>query len=324
MQLVRLAMLVVAAATLATPASAQFGGLKKKLKKATGEDTSAHAADPTPAAGGSVVLTPDVVNKLIAGLKAGEAERKAAAKEDSPYGRYQQAKRAYTESVTKCEAGRQAWAQKGDEKQVEKANTLIEKSLAAGQKGDSKTMQMYQDSVNLLQGGPSCLVKDPKQPENYYGMQRDIDVRANSAAVKGSGLSAGEFAMAQERSMAILRSGAPSDVSESEKSAVMAKKSELEPLLWPQEKPAVAAKAEPAPAPVQAPAAAAAPAPDPRATAAANKMGACMAKNMETHRAEIESLQKEAEAAQKAGDQSKLMAVAQRLQQIQMAGCTGH
>ncbi len=148
-----------------------------------------------------------------------------------------QAKQAYAESVSKCEAGRQAWAMKGDEKQVEKANALIEKSLAAGQKGDSKTMQMYQDSVSLLQGGPSCLVKDPKQPDSYYEMQREIEVRANSAAVKGSGLAAGEFAMAQERTMAILRAGAPSDVSESEKAAVTMKKTELEPLLWPQEKP---------------------------------------------------------------------------------------
>ena len=325
MQLARLAIVVVAAVTLATPASAQFGGLKKKLKKATGEDTSATAADPTPAAGGSVVLTPDVVNKLIAGLKAGEVEREGAAQsDDNSYGRYRKAERAYTEGQAKCEANRQAWAMKGNAKESEKANALIEKMLKAQEKQDHKLMQIYQDSVNLLQGGPSCLVKKPEQPRDYYEAEREIDQRAEKAAVKGSGLGAAEYAMAQERAMAILRSGAPTDVSQSEKAAVMAKKSELEPLLWPQEKPAVAAKAEPAPAPVQAPAAAAAPAPDPQATAAANKMAACMAKNMETHKAEIQSLQKEAESAQKAGDQSKLMAVAQRLQQIQMAGCTGH
>ncbi len=314
------AIVAVTALAFATPASAQFGGLKKKVKKATGDETSAPAADPTPAAGGSVVLTPDVLNKLIAGLKAGEAERVTAAKEDTPYGRYHRAKQAYTESVSKCEAGRQAWVQKGDEKQIEKANTLIEKSLAAGQKGDNKTMQMYQDSVNLLQGGPSCLVKDPSQPENYYDMQREIDVRANAAAVKRSGLAAGEFAMAQERTMAILRSGAPSDVSESEKAAVMVKEAELRPLLWPEEKPKVAAK--PAPQPTAAPTAA--PQPSPQMSAAASDMGACMSKNIQTHQAEVEELGKRAQAAQKAGNQKALMAIADTMQKIQMAGCMQH
>src|ERR687890_523024 len=180
MQLVRLALLSLTALALAHPASAQFGGLKKKLKKPSSQtDTtpSAPAADPTPAQGGSVVLTADVVSKLITGLQAGQAEREAAAKEDTPYGRYYQAKRAYTDAVAKCEAGRQAWTQKPDEKQLDKANALIEKSLAAGNKGDTKLMQIYQDSVSLLQGGPSCLVKDPSQPEGYYELERAVDVR---------------------------------------------------------------------------------------------------------------------------------------------------
>ena len=317
----RVALVALVTLTIVTPASAQFGGLKKKLKKATG-DTAAPAADPTPAAGGSVVLTPDVINKLIAGLKAGEAERVAAAKEDTPYGRYVQGKQAYTESVSKCEAGRQAWAMKGDEKQVKKANALIEKSLAAGQKGDSKAMQMYQDSVSLLQGGPSCLVKDPKQPDTYYEMQREIDIRANSAAVKGSGLGSGEFAMAQERTMAILRAGAPSDVSESEKAAVTMKKTELEPLLWPQEKPkATAAKPAVQPAPTPQPTA---PQVDPQTSAATKQIGACMSKNIQTHQAEVEELGKRAQAAQKAGNQAALMAIADTMQRIQMAGCMQH
>src|SRR5215212_8568691 len=100
--------------------------------------------------------------------------------------------------------------------------------------------------------------------------------------------------------MAILRTGMPSDASESEKKAVTAKKAELQPLLWPNEKPAVAA-AKPAPQPAQAPAPAV-PQVDPQTQAAANQMGACVAKNMEAHKSELESLQKQAEAAQKAGD----------------------
>src|ERR687890_93242 len=132
MQLVRLALLSLTALALAHPASAQFGGLKKKLKKSSSQTdttTSAPAADPTPAQGGSVVLTADVVSKLITGLQAGQAEREAAAK------------------------------------------------------GDTKLMQIYQDSVSLLQGGPSCLVKDPSQPDGYYELERAVDVRGERAAV---------------------------------------------------------------------------------------------------------------------------------------------
>ncbi len=64
--------------------------------------------------GGSVVLTPDVLSKLITGLKAGEAEReKAAHSDDNSYGRYQKAERAYTDA-RQVQANRQAWAMKGN------------------------------------------------------------------------------------------------------------------------------------------------------------------------------------------------------------------
>ncbi|MFL5473910.1 MAG: hypothetical protein ACJ8AM_16270 [Gemmatimonadales bacterium] len=321
MQLARLAILAIAALTLATPASAQFGGLKKKVKKATGGETQAPAADPTPAAGGSVVLTPDVVSKLITGLKAGEAEReKAVQSDDNSYGRYQKAERAYTDAQAKCEANRQAWAMKGNAKEADKANALMEKALKAQEKQDYKTAQIFQDSVSVLQGGSSCLVKEPERPTDYYEAERAIEVRVQKAAVTGSGLTAGEYAMAQERTMAILRSGPPSDVSESEKAAVTAKKSELEPLLFPQEKTRAA---KPAVQPAPSPQPAAAPQVDPQTSAAASNMSSCMMKNMQNHQAQLESLGKRAEAAQKAGNQSALMAIADTVQRIQMAGCTG-
>ena len=321
MSIARLAIFAIAAITLASPASAQLGGLKKKLKKATEGETQAPAADPTPAAGGSVVLTPDVVNKLITGLKAGDAEReKAVQSDDNAYGRYQKAQRDYTDAQAKCETNRQAWAMKGNAKEADKANELIERSLKAQEKQDYKTAQMLQDSVSLLQGGPSCLVKQPERPTDYYEAEREIDVRAQKAAVTGSGLGAGEYAMAQERTIAILRSGAPSDVSESEKAAVAAKKSQLEPLLFPQEKPRAAKPAAQAAPPPQP---AAAPQVDPQASAAASSMSSCMMKNMESHQAQIEALGKRAEAAQKAGNQAAMMAIADTVQRIQMAGCTG-
>jgi hypothetical protein len=48
-----------------------------------------------------------------------------------------------------------------------------------------------------------------------------------------------------------------------------------------------------------------------------------MSKNMQSHQGEIEALGKRAQAAQAANDMQKLMAIADTLQRIQMAGCQG-
>src|SRR5215207_9928376 len=108
MQLVRPVLVLLTTFILATPGSAQFGGLKKTIKKAAGQDdskTATSAGTPTPAAqGGTIVLTADVVNQLLTGLKAGQAERAAAAREDTPYGRFKKAEIAYVEAQPKCEA----------------------------------------------------------------------------------------------------------------------------------------------------------------------------------------------------------------------------
>jgi membrane protein insertase Oxa1/YidC/SpoIIIJ len=46
-----------------------------------------------------------------------------------------------------------------------------------------------------------------------------------------------------------------------------------------------------------------------------------MMKNMQKHQPEIEALAQRAEEAQSAGDQTKLMAIADTLQRLQMGGC---
>jgi hypothetical protein len=327
----RFAIAALTTLVLATPAAAQFGGLRKKIKKATGqEDSTAQAAAPNantaaPAQGGTIVLTSEVVGQLLTGLKAGQAERDAAAKEDTPYGRYIRGKKAYAEAKPKCEAAQATFPQRAaaNQKMNDKYSALTQKMVDAMQKQDQKLAAIYQDSAMAMMD-PSCVVKQPEQPKEFYDAERAVEVRAEKAEVKASGWSAGELAMVKERTDAILRGATAADVSASEKSAVAAKSAELKPLMGIQVEPAQRAqKTEPAGAPAPVPAAAPTPAPDPQATAAANKMGACMAKNMEAHKSELESLQKQAEAAQKAGDQSKLMAIAQRLQEIQMAGCTG-
>jgi hypothetical protein len=323
----RFAIATLAAVVLTTPASAQFGGLKKKIKKATGqEDSRAEAAatdanTAAPAQGGTIVLTSDVVSQLLTGLKAGQAERDAAAKEDTPYGRYTRAKKAYAEAKPKCEEAQANWPQKAaaNQKLNDKYSALTQKMVDAMQKQDQKKVAIYQDSAMAMMD-PSCVVKQPEQPSDFYDSEREVEVRAEKAEVKASGWSAGELAMVKERTDAVLRGATAADVSASEKSAVSAKAAELKPLMGIQVEP-VARAQKPAPAAAPAPAPTATPAVDPQAAAAANQMGACMAKNIEAHKSEIESLQKQAEAAQKAGDQSKLIAIAQRMQEIQMAGC---
>ncbi len=328
--------IAVIALAITTPASAQFGGLKKKLKGAAaqeGASKAAGAAGVTPetppgaadagaggGTGGTIVLTEDEVGRLLAGLKAGQAERDAAEKEDSPYGRYKKAEAAYAEAQPKCQAGQQAFPQRmaNNEKTMDKYSALVDKMVAAQGKGDQKLAAVYQDSAMAMQD-PSCVVKQPTQPDDYYQAQRDIDNRAEQQEIKASGFGRSEWAMVKERADAILRGATPpGDASPGEKSAVAAKAGQLKPLLGIHDQPPARA-AKPAPAPAPAPAAPAAPAMSP----AASSMNACMMKNIETHQAELEALGHRAEAAKAAGDTGKMMAIVDTLQQIQMAGCRG-
>jgi hypothetical protein len=324
--LVRLAATTLVALALATPASAQFGGLKKRAKakaaeqavsKATGEAPAEGAAPSAP--GGMIVLTDGVVKQLLAGLKAGQAERDAAAKADTPFGRYKRAEVAYAAAQPKCEAGQQAFYQRAgtDQKMLDKYNALIEKMVAAQGKGDTTRMAIYQDSAMAMQD-PSCIVKKPEPPKDYYQAQRDLDGRAEKVEVEASGLTGGELSVIRERADAILRGApAPGGASPEEKSAVAAKAAELKPLLGIKDQPP-AQVSKPAPAPTPIPVSAPV---DPKMSAAASNMSACMVKNMERHEAKIEALGKRAEAAEAAGDTQKLMAIADTLVRLQMGGC---
>jgi hypothetical protein len=332
MHIARLAVVTLAALAIATPASAQIGGLKKKLKEKAGQEEASRAADSaseSPAEGaapgdqgGMIVLSEDVVNRLLAGLKAGQAERERAAKEDTPYGRYKKAEVAYAVAQPKCQAARQTFPQRAaaNQKMLDKYSALTEKMVAAQSKQDFKLMEIYQDSLMAMQD-PSCTVKKPEQPKDYYEAQRDIDTRAEKQEIKVSGFAPNELAMVKERTIAILQGATPpGDASPTEKSAVSAKSAELKQLLgWPDQSETRATKTAPTPAPTPAPA----PAPDPQMSAAASDMSACMTENLQSHQAEIEALSKRAQEAQNANDTGTLMAIADSVQQIQMAGCTG-
>jgi hypothetical protein len=66
-----LAVTALVALAIATPASAQFGSLRKKVKAKTVQETPPAAESGAPAdQGGTIVLTSDVVAQLLTGLKA--------------------------------------------------------------------------------------------------------------------------------------------------------------------------------------------------------------------------------------------------------------
>ena len=323
-RLVPAALLMLA---LATPAAAQFGGLKKKIKAAAGaesedkgKDGATAPAGGAGAGGGTVVVDDKTVGQLIEGLKAGRAEREAAQKEDNSYGRYNRDLAAYKTAYAKCEDAKQNMTQRmmADEKFRDRYSAVADKMMKAQEKGDQKAYAAYGDSTMALID-PGCLVKEPKQPDDYYDAQREIDNRSEQAELKGSGLTRGEMAVVKERAWGILQ-GAPGDASKSEQTAVNTRGAELKQLMGiQQEEPARMKKAAPAPAPAQAPAAT--PATQPGMSDVQQQTANCMAQNAQKHQKEIEALAQRAQAAQQANDMATLMAISDSIQKLQSAGC---
>jgi hypothetical protein len=315
----RVVALLILAACLATPASAQFGGLKKKLKAAATGPAAAPASAPGRGDGSVVVLTADAVDRLIAGIKAGKAERVAATKEDTPYGRHIRAVAAYDAAKTKCAASQQAGIQRiaENEKTSAKYSAFVEKLAAAQQKQDYALSAAYSDSA-LAMIDPSCAVHEPKRPDDYYDLERAVDARAEQAILKTADLTATEFGQTSDRVIAILAGNTPpGDASPAEKSAVTAKSAELKPLLGmgdPQE----VRSTKPAPAAAAAPAAA----PAPAVPAGVPALNDCMVQNAQKHEAEIQALGSRGDAANKAGNTPLMMAIADSVNRIMMAGCT--
>jgi tetratricopeptide (TPR) repeat protein len=263
-----------------------------------------------------VVLTPQVVDQLLAGLTATKAYRENARTGDTPVGRYNKAVEAYQAAKVKCENSHQSFINRmvSDQKLANQYTELANKMSEALGKGDRETAMRYQEQMLALQD-PSCVVKEPQRPEDYNELQRDIDAKAEQDGVQKSGLSESEYAMALERGQGILLDAARPDVSQSEKNAVKAKSKELKTLLgWETPEPARAEKpapAQPAPPPPQ----------NPGMSDAQMDMSRCMAANAQKHEEEIKALGERAQAAQQAGDIQTTMAIADSINQLQMAGC---
>ena len=306
---------------IATPLAAQFGGLKKKVKAAAGVSPAAQpTAQPAanPAGGGTLVLDDEVIERLIKGFHAAKAEREAAAKSDTPYGRYARQEAAYKAAKPKCDAAQQTWPQRlsGNPGMMEKNGRYIEMMMAAQEKQDTAAQRAWGDSM-LVAVDPSCAVKEPQQHAGHYDSQREVDARAEEAQLKAADMDRLELGATVDRAIAILENAPPPDVSPSEKNAVDKRKAELDRAMG-REPPAAAA----APAPTPAPAAAA---PTPAAgsglTDRQQAAAECMAKNAEKHEAEIERLGEGVRKAAESGDNGAAMAIADSIRVIQSAGC---
>ena len=200
----RLLVAVLVALAVSTPAAAQFGKIKNALNKKTESKPETSPAG-APADGGVVVVTPDVVDRLLGADKAAKAEREKAVQEDTPYGRHIRAKAAYEAAQTKCHAAQATWATRAaaDEKLINRYTALADKAMAAQEKGDMAAYEagMYEA---LAVVDPSCAVKEPKQPDDFYDAQRATEERVNQAKLRSTGLTDREYGLTSDRIIAIL------------------------------------------------------------------------------------------------------------------------
>lgn len=321
--LARAGAVVLLAGALGTPATAQIGGLKKKVRAAAGVP-EAPAAEARAAGGagggGTVVVDDEVLDRLVAGLRAGKAEKENAKKSDTPYGRYLRDEAAYAAAKPKCDAGAATFGQRAatDQRIADKNVAFLERMSAAAQKGDTAAQRAWGDSMAALMD-PACVVKEPQKSSDFYDSQRQHDGQAEQAELKASGFDRQELGYVKDVVIGVIQDAPPPNVSPEEQAAVNKREAELKGLMG----------LDPAPA---APAAQAPAAPPPTATAAPPPSGMtpqqeasmdCMARNSQKHEKAIERLGERAAAAAESGNTAAAMAIADSIRQLQMAGCPG-
>lgn len=328
---------IILVASLATggasPVAGQFGGLKKKIKSATGA-AQAKEEPGTPGqaggggnAGGTIVLDDDVLNRYLVYFRTMQAEREAARKEDTPYGRYLKADAAAQAAAAKCKAAQDGWTQRlvRDEKLAQQSAAMADKMAAAMEKQDMKLYQAYGDSMMALMD-PSCLVKPPTRPDNWSEMQRQLDERAEKKGAEASGLEGRDLGQIAERATAILRNAPGPDISQSEIAAVKKRETELKHAMGMEEVPAGrTGKAAASAAPPAAGADTAPPPPAlPQPTAQQRALGECSSKNAEKNDKEVKRLGELAAAAGDAGNTAAAIAYSDSIRQIMQQGCPGN
>lgn len=318
MSAVRCLALVLPALALAVPVAAQF-----KVPKKVREMTGVEKAKPAPADagdGGTLVLDDELIDRLILGLRARDARKKAAMKEDTPYGRYHRQRAAYVAAQAKCEAAKQSYTNLAmsnpdlAQRNAERNGVFLEKMIAAQQKGDTAAQRVWGDSMAAI-FDPACTVKEPQQPNNMYDMQRAVDSTAEEASLEESGLDRREMGAAVDRAIAIMEDQPPPDASPSEQKAVDKREQELRELTG-RTPPPEARTPKPAPAPAPAPAATV-----PQPSAAQQAAADCMVRNAQKHEKELERMGKAAAAAGEANDMATALAYADSINRLQNEGC---
>jgi hypothetical protein len=325
-QLVRIVLVAVLATVGVSPVAGQFGGLKKKLKTAAGAPQAKE--EPAPPGqpgggdgGGTIVLDDDVLDRYLVYFKTVQAEREAAKKEDTPYGRYLKADAAAQAAAAKCKAAQNAWPQRltQDQKLMERANAISEKMAAAMEKGDTKLYQTHARSLTELMD-PSCLVEPPTRPGDWSEMQRQVDERAEKKGAEASGFEGRDLGLIGERATAILKDAPGPDISQSEISAVKKREGELKRAMGLEEVPAArASNAAPGAAGTAAPAPTA-----PQPSAEQRAMGECANANAEKHNEEVKRLGELAAAASEAGNTAAAITYSDSIRQLMQQGCPGN
>ena len=160
--------------------------------------------------------------------------------------------------------------------------------VKAQEKGDQKLAATYGDSAMAMMD-PSCIVKQPKQPDDYYDAQREHRQPRGGAGDQGLGMSRSELAMAKERARTILQGAdaARRRVREREERGEQPRRRAQAAAGHPGAAPGPRRQARARAAAAPAPAAAAAPQDVGRPVEA---MANCMASNAQKHEKEIEAL----------------------------------
>ena len=271
--------------------SAQFGGLKKKAAQVAGVETA--PAKPAAAAPAPEV-TPTIVDHYLAGLKARAEERERIAHGNTPAGKYYAAVAAKKSQDTKCRESMQY-----------RSDTYLR--LLNQQKYDSATA--WSEVPDTI-----CVKVLPEPPEPDFEELSKAKGSEDSAAAVAAGLQVTQWAQLEEwippmvtqmvqnpdQNTQTLASNYVRKVSEAE--AIKARKDDLAKALG------IAPRAKkPAPDSVAAP------------SGAAPTGGACLQTELAKQRPAMDRLSALAETADKKGDNHAMMAIADSINQINMA-----
>ena len=235
---------VVVALLAPAGASAQFGGLKKKLKdKISGDSQPASTATSSTSGGDAnakarqdawqhpIAITSSSIDAFMKGIKAENAERSkylASVPSSSAMGRWN----AYLAEKAKCDGGRA----KADSAQL----AIQKQMMAEATSGKAENIQKYTDSMTALGKAEQARqqrcnsLERPKFSQEDYSALHTEDDREEAAGAAAAGLSAFAYARLKERVIAyalLPASSNPSGYSPDELHAIDARKAEIKPLV---------------------------------------------------------------------------------------------